>query len=122
MKVTTSAAQAKMVFLTGAGASMPLGSPDTGRFLQHLLHSTKLRSLGGKDAIARQMVQGLRDEIAGTKDVDIERILGRLDRLRDGLEAALTDPAFWRPLGQDASEHLEQYRTHLDDLRDVFYD
>jgi NAD-dependent SIR2 family protein deacetylase len=43
MKVATSAAQAKIVFLIGAGASMPLGLPDTGRFLQHLLHSTKGR-------------------------------------------------------------------------------
>src|SRR5262245_46055220 len=95
MRISSDLAKAKIIILTGAGASVPLGLPDTRTFLSRVVDSPSLNSLGGERG-GVERVGDLRRCASVRTDLDIERVLSDVDRLLDGLDPLPTDTIFGR--------------------------
>jgi hypothetical protein len=126
MRVSTDSTKSKVILLTGAGASMPLGLPDTRSFVSGLLTSTTFKSLEARDSIAADLIGRLRQEVSQDPEMDIEIILTGLDQRRDALNLLLLfdHELIIQTIGIDAElvRHLHRYACVSADVRNAVYD
>ena len=123
MKSAKAIANAQIIFLTGAGASIPLGLPDTHGFLNRLINSARIRGFAAEKGTKAELVSEL-TEINQRPDADIEKILSDLDERLEGIEALKNDATFVRFVSAilRPMDSAKLYRSYLEHLREIIYD
>jgi hypothetical protein len=99
--------QSKVVFLTGAGASVPLGLPTTAQFLdefRNLAVNLRLPEANHQDDFARFIV----DRLYTSNPADIEEVLSKLEADAEWVEQAGSDHPF---LGTLVGSIWDDFRT-----------
>ena len=144
MKLPYALQQAKVVFLTGAGASAPLGLPTTAKFLSDFAAQGVRQRLPNADAPFYDFIV---DRLHVSNGPDIEYVLARLERDASWADAAASDPLFLRSsvsqfqgtlaaaeghplvidgvmkaLGGDLQQALMWFKSANDRLAGVIYD
>jgi hypothetical protein len=95
VNIPDSITKAPIVFLTGAGASAPLGLHPTRDFLTYF-SGTPLNQLDlGGQSVLSEVVNQVRI-LAATQDIDIERILSGLERNVYEVDHLMGNPTFVR--------------------------
>jgi len=122
VRISDDLARARVCFLTGAGASMPLGLADTRRFIERLVQCDAIKRLAILDTTGTDIVGGLRNSVSNTPKLDIETVLTELDQRLEALER-LQEDALLRKLvkGVDV-RRLKASVTFLSDIREAIYD
>ena len=121
MNVPDSITKAPVIFLTGAGASAPLGLHPTREFLEYF-KDTPLRKLS--QGASREVAEvALQTEILATeKGMDIERILSRVESTIQAVEHLTADSFVAKTVLGASGSHLTSYKMALEVVRELIYD
>lgn len=122
MRIPDSIGKAPLIFLTGAGASVPLGCLTSKQFVKHFLQSEAIQRLDGRDRTILQFTNWLRGQAERADvDVDIEMILQLLEANAANAERLRTDQVFVRMVLNGQTKALEQFIGLNQELRDALY-
>lgn len=119
MEIAADIVKAPLVVLTGAGASVPLGKLTTREFLPHLFDIA-----GELDVTNREAASLLRQAVttAMGANLDVEDVLGTLEKRADFLDYLLADPEFQRDVIKGDIRTAFGYRGRDVVARDFIYD
>lgn len=108
-------AKAKVILLTGAGASVPLGLYTTSLFLNEF--TTRWWPLEADHELVKELRQAV-----NTQYGDIEDLLALLERQVTAADVLLADPRFVRDVLQNNRQRIGEYIHVATQLRDTIYD
>lgn len=113
-------AKAKVIVLTGAGASVPLGLHTTRQFLEHFSEEGYKRvAISNESDVTLELAQ-IRE--ATTSGLDIEDVLSLVERRRDAANFLLGDLPFSTQALLGNAESMMAYRDRQRLIADVIYD
>jgi hypothetical protein len=121
MHIPDSITKSKIVFLTGAGASVPLGCLATKDFLAEFTRTVANR-------LDQQSLPGLSDFLtqvyvqAARADADIETILGWVERNIDDAQRLAKDQLFQKKILFGSDTGIKDYIRCNETIRDLIYD
>jgi hypothetical protein len=122
VKIPDSIGKAPLIFLTGAGASVPLGCLTSKQFVKHFLKSSAIQRLDRRDKTILTFTNWLRGQAERADvDVDIEMILQLLEANAANGERLRTDQIFARMVLNGQTKPLEQFIGLNQELRDALY-
>jgi hypothetical protein len=114
-------ANAKVVILTGAGASLPLGRYTTKEFVDHCLQTASPSLLAMRDQLIRDCLEAI-EQRAKVDGWDIELILDRLERQAEACLLLARENGFARHLQQRNGDRVASYGHAMQKVADAIYD
>lgn len=120
MDLPAAITKAPVVFLTGAGASVPLGRFPTREFWEHIKQVFVATSTKDSDEL-RAFKTALMARFNAT-DVDIELVLSYLEQNAERAEQLASDGVFVERVLHKQRANLDQYAGWNRSVRDLIYD